>query len=82
MGPSRPLGGFEACKFEKDLGQLVSDGAVIEARVVCLEALFLAGTHFTAENINAGATDCKNLHDMIKRGNKKASALRPWFKLS
>ena len=71
----------QGCKFENDLKDIIQDGDKIDKKLVDLEAKFLTGADFTDDDIKAGAEQTSLIKNKIKEGSRRASALRPWFKL-
>ena len=69
------------CKFEKDLETICAEGQAIDIVLKQLEEKFLTGANFDDDDIRAGASQAAAMTIKIKEGNKKAGALRPWFKL-
>lgn len=71
----------KGCKFEKDLKELVTKGQDMDKVLVGLEQTFLTSQKLDDEQIKQATEQAATLHSKIKEGNKKAAALRPWFKL-
>jgi len=46
-----------------------------------LEQTFMRGETFTNDDLSLAAATCTKMADIIKTGNKKAVALKPWFKI-
>ena len=69
------------CKFEKDLVLIITSGASRDSAVKGFEQTFLEGKSFSDEEIKKAADVSNNVLKLVKEGQKKAAALRPWFKL-
>ena len=69
------------CKFEKDLALIIKSGASLDSAVKGFEQTFLEGKSFSDEEIKKAADVSNNVLKLVKEGQKKAAALRPWFKL-
>ena len=70
------------CKFEKDLEVIIEEGTQLDVKIQNLESKYLRDEPFTNAEIIDGATWSQQLMDLMKNsGNKKAAALRPWFKV-
>ena len=41
----------------------------------------MRGEMFTNDDLSLAAATCTKMADIIKTGNKKAVALKPWFKI-
>jgi hypothetical protein len=69
------------CKFQGDLQKIADEGSLIDKALVELEANFLKHGTLSDDDIKKGADEASQVQKKIKEGNKKAAALKPWFKL-
>ena len=61
--------------------KLVEKGNNIDDMPCELEAIYVDGTEYSDEDIKNAAATANSMLDLIKGGNKKAAALKAWFKL-
>lgn len=71
----------KGCKFQRDLEDMIKTGNRFDAAIQKVEEKHRSGRELTDEEIASSADDCKAILDIIKNGQKKAGALRPWFKI-
>ncbi|CAK0830166.1 unnamed protein product, partial [Prorocentrum cordatum] len=69
------------CKIESDLETLLKELDALDQDIMGVETKFLSATALTDDDITTTANNVQQLVDKIKIGNKKATALKPWFKL-
>ncbi|CAK0797564.1 unnamed protein product, partial [Prorocentrum cordatum] len=70
----------QGCKFEKDLESISSQGDLIDKKLVSLEQKYMNTGTLDDDDIKLGAEQVSAIQDVVKQGNKRATALRPWFK--
>jgi len=69
------------CKLETDLGDAVTTGTNLDSKLLTYETKFLEGKAFTDAEIGSIAATVGQLVDIMKTNNKRAAAMKPWFKL-
>ena len=60
---------------------VVKSSASLDSAVKGFAQAFLEGKSFSDEEIKKAADVSNNVLKLVKEGQKKAAALRPWFKL-
>ena len=71
----------KGCKVETDLGNTVTHGTQLDARMLTYETKFLEGKSFEDKDIADISTVVNQLVDIVKCNNKRSAAMKPWFKL-
>ena len=66
-------------KIEKDLESLTTEGEKIDEKLVKMEGKHLVGNALSKPDIKVASTWCHDMADVMKRGGKKATALKAWF---
>jgi len=67
--------------FEVALEAAINQGSQADSTLMGYETQYLGGRAFTDEDVSNLMALTNELVDLIKTSNKKATALRPWFKV-
>ena len=68
--------------FERDLATFIAEGGKLDTEMMELETHFLEAGDLSDHHVKEGARLSTALHSLIKEGQKRASALKPWFKVA
>ena len=81
VSKSKACSNTQGCKFEQDLEVTIQQGASLDDDLMKYEIKFLEGRTYSNDDVSEMSRLVTTAVDLIKAGNKKASALRPWFKV-
>jgi len=81
VSKSKACSNTQGCTFEQYLEAMIKQGVTLDADLMKHETKFLEGKSYSNDDVSEMSRLATAAVDIIKAGNKKASALRPWFKV-
>jgi len=81
ISKSKACANTQGCKFELDLEGAIKEGIKLDASLMLYETKYMEGKAFTNDDVEKMSSLATKTVELIKESNKRAAALRPWFKV-